>query len=188
MKSSFYPLSSQYSKSTFEIIVPTGANPIHTLLSSLALGDEVAFKIGKNELVYRGDEVDIKSFTLVACGAGILPVVQFLRRILLNKEFHIEQCELLWINEKRDDFLFMCNNELEKLEAEHEKVFSCARVLDTTLISSSTDLNDRIQDALPTYEDSRVALIAGPNIVNTKFSKALEAAGYPLADIIPLDI
>lgn len=156
------------------------------LLPSLTYGDEIAYKPGKNVLEYIGYENPIRFLTIIASGTGIVPILEFLKRILSNDEFHIERCELLWINDSKEDFIF--NAEVEKLETENYDRFFCARVLDQDITAENSLLNDKVRSSLPLAEPGRVAIIAAPNIVANKFKPALDSLIYTGENIMCIPV
>lgn len=187
VKEALYPISSPFSKSTFEVVMPsteTDSSSIFNSLSKLSLGDEIAFKLGKNSLNYSGSETPIQSLTMIASGTGIVPLIQLLRRLFTNSNYNIDRCELLWINSKKEDFIL--NGEVEKFEADYEDKFVCARVLDGAMESNDYELNQNMQDSLPGYEGGRVALLSAPEPLTTKFVEVLEQLQYPSSDVILL--
>jgi NAD(P)H-flavin reductase len=188
VKEAFYPISSPFSKSTFEVVVPsseTAGSKMYSIMSKLSLGDEIAFKLGKNNMLHSGSDTPIHCLTMVASGAGIIPLIQLLRRIFTGSSFNIDRCELLWINSKKEDFIL--NGEVEKFELDHGDKFVCARVLDSAMESNEYELNQDIQESLPAYEDGRVALLsASSEPLTTKFADALERLQYPSSDVLLL--
>jgi ferredoxin-NADP reductase len=156
------------------------------LLPSLTYGDEVAVKYGENVLNYKGSENPIKHLTIVASGVGIVPVLDIIKRILGDSDYEIEGCELLWINDSEEDFIF--NKEVEKLEHLYPDQFSCARVLDHAVTDKDSILDARVENALPLSEPGRVALVAAPHTVSQKFKPVLDALVYPPQNVISIPV
>ena len=164
-----------------EVIVPTnnssGATEdthavMRSLLSELQLGDEVAIKVDSSTaLKYAGADDPIRSLTLIASGIGIVPVIQLLRKVYKEKGFQLDSCEVLWINSKKEDFIFA--PELDKMENQFTDSLSIVRVLDVNVGSESTVLNPKLVESLPLYEPGRVSVIAANKEISNKFSNAL---------------
>lgn len=158
---------------------------LSTLLPALSFGDPVAFKEGVNVLQYSVAEDQIRYLTIVVSGLGIIPIWEFISRVLADPQtYGIESCELLWINDSKEDFIF--NNEIEKLEEEFADRFFVARVLDADISYEDTVLNDRVRDALPLHEPDRVAIVAAPPGVMGKFTSALESLSYRGKNILKI--
>jgi hypothetical protein len=199
VKDNFYFLSSTYSRSTFEVVLPSShsahsltshrlanqlpialletlnaqENDMKSVLDSLNQGDTMSFKVDNvNSLQYNGGEQKIRNLTLVASGEGIIPILQLLRRLLLGDIFDIESCGLLWINPTSDSFLF--NHQFEALEKDFGKKFTVARVLDQNINSEKSQLNSKIIDSFPEVENGRVVMISANPIVKEKFMKMLK--------------
>lgn len=160
---------------------------LSTLLPSLTFGDQVAFKEGTNVFQYSVAEDEIRYLTIVASGLGIVPIWEFISRILPDPQtYGIDSCELLWINDSKEDFIF--NNEIEKLEEEFSDRFFVARVLDADISYEDTILNDRVRDAIPLHEQGRVAIVAAPSSVMGKFTHALDSLSYRGKNILKIAV
>jgi ferredoxin-NADP reductase len=159
---------------------------LSTLLPTLTFGDEVAVKTGSNIFEYRGPEASIRFLTIVASGLGIVPIIELLQRVLSGEEYDVERCELLWINDSKEDFVF--NSEIERLENLHPDKFLCARVLDQAITLEDSVLNNKVRDALPLSESGRVAIISSTPTVSTKIQKALDALTYQSENIMIIPV
>jgi NAD(P)H-flavin reductase len=190
MKEEFFPSLFPMDNKHFGIVSRIGSKPnkgnISELLSTVNSGDELAYKPGQNELQYRGKQYPIRCLTIIAAGIGIIPVLNILKKTLGNMDFNIERCELLWINDSKEEFIF--NNEVEKLEKEFEDRFLCARVLDVAIGAKDSILNQKVRDSLPFAEPGRVAIVAAPSIVAKKFKPALDSLAYSTEDIISIHV
>lgn len=190
MKEEFFPSLFPVDNKHFGIVSRVGSIPnegnISELLSTVTSGDELAYKPGQNELQYRGKQYPIRCLTIITAGIGIIPVLNILKKTLGNMDFNIERCELLWINDSKEEFIF--NNEVEKLEKEFEDRFLCARVLDVAIGVKDSILNQKVRDSLPFAEPGRVAIVAAPSVVAKKFKPALDSLAYSAEDIISIHV
>jgi hypothetical protein len=87
---------------------------INTQLKSKDEPQVLALRKGENTLDYKGSDA-IRSLSLVASGLGIIPIVQILRSVLMTEDVAVDNIDLLWINDNKDDFLL--SNEVEILES-----------------------------------------------------------------------
>lgn len=55
-------------------------------LSSLSVGDELAYKAGRRRLNYIGQDAEIRGITILASSIGIAPALQILRGILPDQD------------------------------------------------------------------------------------------------------
>lgn len=190
VKEEFYPTVFQMDRNHLGVVSRifkrSNDDKLSTLLPSLAYGDEIAFKPGPNVLQYKGSENPIKFLTIVASGTGIIPILDILKRVLNDDEFEVDSCELLWINDSKEDFIF--NNEIEKLENAHGDRFFCARVLDEDITTEESVLNDKVRDSLPLAEPGRVAIVAAPATVANKFKPALDSLIYQQQNVMSIPV
>lgn len=188
LRESMFPCTTTLPKNQFGVVTRifkrSKDDHLSALLPTLAFGDEVAFKVGENVYEYSGPEDPIRHLTVVASGLGIVPVLELLQRVLTGAEFEVSSCELLWINDSKEDFIF--NTEIEKLELEYPEKFFVARVLDQDISYEDSVLNDKVQDALPLNEVARVAIIAAPDTIADKFTSALEGLQYSQENIMTI--
>jgi NAD(P)H-flavin reductase len=134
-----------------------------TILSSLALDDEIAFKLDSHSFFkYKGEEDPIEHLTLIASDVGIVPVIQLLKRIFKDQLFNIENCDLLWINPTKESFIL--SHEMDKLEKEYGDKLRVAKIQDTHINDdNSTTIHYKLQDVIPHYQYGRISIVSSGN-------------------------
>lgn len=181
---SLFPLDNKHFGVVSRIAKLSKGDNTSQLIFTIANGDELAFRPGQNEMDNKSKQNPIRSLTIIAAGSGIIPILNLLKKTLGNSDFNIERCELLWINDSKEDFIF--NNEVERLEMEFGDRFLCARVLDVAIGAKDSILNQKVRESLPLAEEGRVAIVAAPSIVTKKFIPALDSLAYSAEDIITI--
>jgi ferredoxin-NADP reductase len=152
-------------------------------LEFLSIGDEIGFKSGKNRLVYKGKEDPINGISIIVSGLGICAALQILRSILVDADTTVQDIELLWINEKKNEFIL--NKELEILEANYPDVLFVNRVIDNDIANMEVPMNESIRDAISPYEYGRIVIICAPELVSLKCNDLLYAEdGYPEINVV----
>ena len=162
-KESFFPVSDPSIKGYFDIIVKNDKDPIDNFanaINNLELGDELAFKAGKYRLNYAGADERIDSLALVASGSGIEPVLGVLRGILRDRDSTVEDIELLWLNEKKTDYVL--NDDVQALEYRHVEKLFVSRVIQRDLYGANILKSREVADSVSPYEEGRLAIICGP--------------------------
>jgi NAD(P)H-flavin reductase len=181
---SLFPLDDKHFGVVSRIAKLSKVDNTSQLICTIANGDELAFRPGQNGVDNKSKQNPIRSLTIIAAGSGIIPILNLLKKTLGNSDFNIERCELLWINDSKEDFIF--NNEVEKLEMGFGDRFLCARVLDVAIGAKDSILNQKVRESLPLAEEGRVAIVAAPSIVTKKFKPALDSLAYSAEDIITI--
>mmetsp|Transcript_11008 Transcript_11008/g.15144 ORF Transcript_11008/g.15144 Transcript_11008/m.15144 type:complete len:432 (-) Transcript_11008:28-1323(-) len=164
-------------------------------LQQLLPEDELAVKAGRRRLTYRGPETAIENIAMVVSGLGIAPALQLLRQLLppaegepaLQEESQPAAdtaFELLWINEKKTDFIL--NEQLEQLEARHPEQLYVARVIDSAFGDAEAAINDKLRSAIAPYEAGRLALVLASPDAAGKASSFLEGLGYAEESVFTL--
>eukprot|EP01036_Dinobryon_divergens_P022711 gene22711-30994_t len=162
-------------------------------LLQLQAGDELAVKAGRRRLSYRGPEKDIENVAMVVSGGGIAPALQILQQVLrsagtaeegedddasaLGTAAEAETAfELLWINERKGDFLL--NEAVENLEARFPEQLFVARVIDPNFADPDSQVSEKLQEAISPQGRGKVALLLVPDQYATKAKTFLESIGY----------
>lgn len=188
-KESFYPVTSRYTRGYFDVILRRereNADSFATSLSSLPIGDELAFKGGKYRLNYMGTEDRINAVTLVASGLGIAPALQVLRSVLPDRDSTVADVEFLWLNENKNDFI--CNDDVESLEYRYIEKLFVGRIIEKDLFGMNMSKNDEVLGSISPYEPGRIAVICAPDYLISKTRNLLLSIGYPSESILPLSI
>lgn len=156
--------------------------------------DEVAYKKGKVQLKYVNEEDDdddtsvpvvvvpIDSVSVVTSGVGIAPTLSVLSRILSDAESAVETIEVLWINEKKEDFVL--NDLMEDLEDRYPDKLIVARVVDRQYLDIESAVSDKLRDALDRYRGGRMAMAITSNEVQEKTCEMLRSLGFPLGSSV----
>lgn len=174
LKAAFFPTT--VSKGYYEIVYRNEDGDFAAVLDSLIESDEIGFKAGKFQLVYKGSEDPIKSITMVTTGLGITPAVQLLKTVLSDTSTNIEDLEMLWINERKTDFIL--NQDVENLELKYTESLFVTRVVDTDIENGATKINDKVQGAVTPFEEGRIAVFFGAKQLEGKCLSLLESMGY----------
>jgi ferredoxin-NADP reductase len=154
---------------------------IRVLKQDLKVGDEVALKPGKNRLEYRGQYLPVTDMVYIACGTGVVPVMDQVRMVLPStSSSSVESVTVVWINESTRDF----DVTAEQLEKEYHKyntklAVSCI-VDDLTKGDSAMNNNPEIYEAVPDFIPGTMAVLSGPVAIMRKAAAYLQSRGYPL--------
>jgi NAD(P)H-flavin reductase len=188
-KEPFFAVSSPSSQGYFDIIVrrdrdTNSADKFTKALDTLALGDEIAFKVGRNRLNYIGIDDVIEHISIVASGMGIVPAIQILRGILPAFDSTVETVDLLWINEDKIDFF--CNREIEKLEYRYFERFSVTRILETDLYGRDLSKVSEVTKQFSKFESGKIGIICGPDYVINKMRSLFYDMEYPTVNILSI--
>ena len=190
-KEPFFPVSSLDAQGYFDIIgrrdreSNSSTDKFTRALDTLALQDEIAFKIGRNKLNYIGNDDTITQISIVASSMGIVPVIQIIRGILSDPESSVEGVDLLWINEDKGDFF--CNREIEKLEYRYFERLVINRVLETDLYGRDLSKVSEVMEQFSEYEPGRVAIISGPDYLISKARSLYYEMEYPTVNIMSIN-
>lgn len=171
------------SRQEFEILCDRKQQQaLDKILSKCLFSDEIAYKSGPTLFQYNGNDQPIKGLTFIASGSGVVPTIQLVQKILTNEEYQIENCDFLWINHQKEEFIL--NEMIESLETQYPNKFFCGRVLDPDIDLEESILNAKVKEALPAFEPGRVAVLAASDIISNKFIQSLEALDYPAENIV----
>ena len=183
LKENFFPFS--FSKGTFDVL---GASASNNILEQLDIDDEIAFKKSKVQLKYiveddgetrRGDNVSpVDSVSIITSGQGVAPTLQIVNRILTDPDSAVESIDVLWINEKKEDFVL--NDAMEDLEDKFTEKLFIARVVDRQFADPDSQVNDKLREAMVPYRNGRMAMVIIPETMQSKSCRMLESLGYPL--------
>ncbi len=84
--------------------------------------------------------------------------------------------ELLWINERKGDFLL--NEAVEDLESRFPDQLFVARVIDPNFSDPDSQVSDKLQAAVSPQGRGKVALLLMPEQFTNKAKAFLESIGY----------
>lgn len=150
----------------------------------MSLGEELAVKAGKRRLQYRGEDDPIEALSFIVSGQGIAPTLQIIKTITSDSDSAIGDLEVLWINERKKDFVL--NSEMEDLESKNSEKLFVTRVIDKEAINEKTQINDQLREAVMPYQKGRLALLLGPEIFIKKSQELCLELGYPLENILSI--
>eukprot|EP01031_Cornospumella_fuschlensis_P035759 gene35759-43375_t len=165
--------------------LPRSASPLHQLQ---APGDVLAVRGGELTLAYRGAE-EVRALQLVCGGLGVVPLLSLLQRVFgpsPDPDLDVERCDVLWINDSKDDFLLL--DEVSQLEQRARSRLSCVRIMDADVLAQGQVLNPSVRDELTPYSPGSVAIVATPAASAEKFLAALEELQYPAANIVYIPV
>lgn len=190
LKSSFYPVSKSSERGFFEVLVDRAhssveASNFNRNLDTLALGDEIAFKGGRQRLNYMGIE-PIYGISVAASHLGIAPAIQLLRGVLGDRRSAVEDTELLWLNEDEEDFV--CEDDVEGLEYRHIEKLAVSRIVEEDLYAAAYAKSEAIQEAIAPYDEGRLGVICAPDYIVPGLRKLFQDLGYPADNIITVPI
>lgn len=147
----------------------------------LKVGDEVALKPGANRLSYRGQYLPVTDMVYVACGTGIVPVLDQVRMILpSDSSSSVTSVTVVWINENTNDF-DVTSNQLEREYFKYNTKLAVSCIVDDMAIKgeASMDDNEEIDEAIPAFIPGTMAVLSGPKAIMEKAVWFLEDRGYP---------
>ena len=190
LKSSFYPVSKSNDRGFFEVLVDRAhssveANNFNRNLDTLALGDEIAFKGGRQRLNYMGNE-PIYGISVAASHLGIAPAIQLLRGVLGDRSSAVEDTELLWLNEDEEDFV--CQEDVEGLEYRHIEKLAVSRIVEEDLYAAAYARSEAIQEAIVPYDEGRLGVICAPDYIVPGLRRLFQDLGYPSDNIITVPV
>lgn len=188
LKDNFFPFS--FSKGSFDVL---GLVKDHKILFQLEGEDEVAYKKGKVQLKFVSDDEEevvnrttttttttpVDGMSIITSGVGVAPTLQTLHRILTDTESAVESIDVLWINERKEDFVL--NDFMEDLEDKFGDKLFVARVVDRQFSDSNSQINDKLRDAMVPFREGRMAMVITSEEIQTKSSLLLQSVGYPLS-------
>lgn len=175
-------------------------------------GDELAFRGGRHRLsgsspllrnrkagarLSKSGEDAITKISVVATGQGITPSVQFIRYALdslgsSNADdlpfgrpvVRANSCELLWLNEKEDDYT--SENEIKDFEYRYGNRFKSSKVLESDLYSPDVVRNGNLRKYISEYTPGSIAVICAPEHLVEQFRFLYRELGYPVDSILSI--
>ena len=154
-----------------------GANFVRVLKQDMKVGDEIALRPGKKRLSYRGQYLPVTDMVYIACGTGVVPVLDQVRAVLPNGSSSVKSVTVVWINEGAKDFDVTAEL-LEKEYFKYSTKLAVSCVVDDLLIHSVKD-NAEINGVVPTFQQGTMAVLAGPEVMTKKAAAYLQDRGYP---------
>jgi len=167
-------------KSPEENIVLLGleaANFCRVVKQELKIGDEVAIKPGDTRLNYRGQYLPVTDILYIACGNGIVPVLEQARAVLPRGSSSVAAVTVVWINEETKDFDVLAEV-LEKEYFKYSDKLAVSCIVDSPRRRDWSD-NNEINAAVPDFKQGTMAVLAGPTDLMEKAFYYLEDRGYP---------
>lgn len=143
----------------------------------LKVGDEVAIQPGPRKLAYRGQYLPVTDMVYVACGVGIVPVLEQVRAVLPSGSSSVKNVNVIWVNEDTRDF-DVISEQLEKEYFKYNTKLAVSCVVDN-LRDKDIGLNKEIAAAIPEFYPGVMAVVSGPAQVSEKVRKYLIQQGYP---------
>jgi NAD(P)H-flavin reductase len=188
LKEPFFPVSKPDARGFFDIVTRRGGDAsgdrFAEALSQMGLGDEVAFKGGRYRLNYLGSNYPIEGMSIIASGFGAPPALQIIRDIFTQESTTIDDVEMLWVNEKKSDFV--CDADLEALEYRYVERFTMSRIIQEDLYGRGLANRNDVKETLSPYVKGRLGVICAPEYVIGKARNILIDLGYPMDDIVTI--
>jgi len=147
------------------------------LKQELKVGDEVAVQPGPRKLAYRGQYLPVTEMVYVACGVGIVPVMEQVRAVLPSGSSSVENVSVIWVNEDTKDF-DVTSEQLEKEYFKYSTKLAVSCIVED-LRKSNVDSSDEIVTAIPDFRPGVMAVVAGPDQATEKARAYLIQQGYP---------
>mmetsp|Transcript_5356 Transcript_5356/g.10340 ORF Transcript_5356/g.10340 Transcript_5356/m.10340 type:complete len:431 (+) Transcript_5356:264-1556(+) len=188
----FFPFSptGKTKPGSFSVLVPNktpeenivllgleAANFCRVVKQELKIGDEVAIKPGDTRLNYRGQYLPVTDILYVACGNGIVPVLEQARAVLPRGSSSVAAVTVVWINEETKDFDVLAEV-LEKEYFKYSDKLAVSCIVDSPRRRDWSD-NNEINAAVPDFKQGTMAVLAGPTDLMEKAFYYLEDRGYP---------
>lgn len=143
----------------------------------LKVGDEVAIQPGPRKLAYRGQYLPVTEMVYVACGVGIVPVMEQVRAVLPSGSSSVENVSIIWVNDDTKDF-DVISEQLEKEYFKYNTKLAVSCIVEN-LREKDIGSNEEIAAALPEFRPGVMAVVAGPQEVADKAQAYLIQQGYP---------
>lgn len=147
------------------------------LKQELKVGDEVAVQPGPRKLSYRGQYLPVTEMVYVACGVGIVPVLEQVRAVLPSGSSSVENVSVIWVNEDTRDF-DVTSEQLEKEYFKYDTKLAVSCIVEN-LRTNDIESNQEITTAIPDFRPGVMAVVAGPEQVTEKARAYLIQKGYP---------
>lgn len=184
----FFPFSptAKSKPGSFSILVPNktpeenvvlmgleAANFARVVKQEMKIGDEVAIKPGNTKLSYRGQYLPVTDILYIACGTGIVPVLEQARAVLPRGSSSVSAVTIVWINEDTKDFDVLAEV-LEKEYFKYNDKLAVSCIVDSPRRRDWSG-NKEINAAVPDFRQGTMAVLAGP-------TDLMERAFYYLED------
>lgn len=147
------------------------------LKQELKVGDEVAVQPGPRKLSYRGQYLPVTEMVYIACGVGIVPVLEQVRAVLPSGSSSVENVSVVWVNEDTKDF-DVTAEQLEKEYFKYDTKLAVSCIVEN-LRKNEIESNEEIAAAIPDFRPGVMAVVAGPEQVAMKAQQYLIKQGYP---------
>jgi NAD(P)H-flavin reductase len=136
-------------------------------------------------LKYRGTDDPITAISLLASGQGIATAYRILNEILNDPESTVEEVNLVWINEKKKDFVL--NSDIEELETRCLDRLQVIRVVDISANNPDTVINDQLKNFMTQYSAGKLVLSCASDVIRVKVGSMLQELGYPDTNVISIN-
>jgi len=188
LKEPFFPVSKPTARGYFDVVTRRGGDAsgdrFAEALSQMGVGDELAYKGGRYRLNYLGNNYPIEGMSIIASGFGAAPALQIVRDVFTEDSTTIDNVEMLWVNEKKSDFV--CDADLEDLEYRYVERFTMSRIIQEDLYGRGLTKRYDVKNSLSPYTKGNLGVICAPEYVISKARNLLVDLGYPLADIVTI--
>jgi len=187
VKGEFHPWSSKVG--SFSVVLPNihnnnidldeqTCNFIKNFEGELDCLEEIAIKPGQNNLKYRGPHMPVTDMVYVAYGLGIIPMIDMIKAVLPSRSSSVESASVLWMNDDLSKF-DLAYGELEKLYKNHKRKLDVSCVLVDNFETNNITANEEIEEAIPTFSEKTMAIVAGPIFMVEKMKLYLQSRKYP---------
>jgi NAD(P)H-flavin reductase len=191
-RADFFPFhpTAQSKPGSFSVLVPNkspedtvvlmgleAANFARVVKKELKIGDELALKPGDTRLTYRGQYLPVTDIVYIACGNGVVPVLEQARAVLPRGSSSVDAVSVVWINEETKDFDVLAEI-LEKEYFKYSDKLAVSCIVDSPRRRDWSD-NTEINGAVPDFKQGTMAVLAGPTDLMEKAFYYLEDRGYP---------
>lgn len=187
----FFPYVPETKLGEFSVLLPLGTSEenrynlgkdgaqLLSTLDGLRVGDEIALQPGPQKLTYRGQYLPVTDMVYVACGNGIVPVLEQVRTVLPPDSSSVTSVSVIWINDNARDFDVIAEV-LEKEYYKYSKKLGVSCIIeDLRPKSASFRQSDEVNQSIPSFVPGTMAVVAGPTDLTSKASAYLEDRGYP---------
>lgn len=141
------------------------------------MGDEIAVKLGRRRLEYRGQHFPVTDMVYIASSVGIVPILEQVRAVLPSGSSSVKSVTVLWIDESQDDF-DVISDQLEREYYKYTTKLAVSCVVDNLKVNTLAD-NMAIVSSIPEFIPGTMAVISGPANMQRKATNYLVSRGYP---------
>lgn len=150
---------------------------VRVLKEDLKVGDEVALQPGPKKLNYTGQYMPVTDMVYVACGTGIVPILDLVRAVLPSGTSSVRNVNVVWVNDDAADFDEIAS-QLEREYYKYSTKLAVTCVVDNLQQNTLAD-NQEIDNAIPSFIAGTMAVLSGPKEVSRKAAAYLIKRGYP---------